>query len=263
MIDSITFSSAYPGGNVDRSLLPVAGDIERIKPFRSGLNCKLLSMNSLVTDISTNLSLQSAYLHDSIYGISMLTSPLEIVGLNILPECGLTAMRSGDKLRMIANATIAQQIPVSLSLYYDMIDGMEGKRASFITAEDFDKLFVNWHVLCIQTAPTLAYFTPISIADPNLLKTFKYNRRYALIGGVGTNSPSFLRFTSPDIGNLKPVLPLDDLYYYPSQNYFYRLSQRVGGACIPVFDGQNILNLFIDSLGNVGDNINLFFAEIN
>lgn len=234
-----TFQVTAPGSSF-LNMLPLTGDTGVIR--YTNKKVKLAAAWQRRQVIGTTRII-SPLLHDNVRGIEFSAA----IGLDE-PMMGAPyqSLQSQDTLTVNGTGSaVAGDIEQScLLLRYDDLPGIQG---NFIDSQQLNRRFVNRFGVKVAMASALAtgqYDGSVAINAAE--DVFKANTEYAILGLSIQNPCTLIGIKSPDWGNLRVGMPGVPLQGFRTGSYFVDLSDRMGAACIPVFNSANKLTTLLD-----------------
>lgn len=205
---------------------------------------------------------RSPRLHDNVRGITADIVPSEVdpalpwgIKQRLIPQDTLT-------LEIIGSNTAGDIESVSMLLYYDDLPGVNARLARWAEIEPRVKNIVSVeNTLALGVAG--GYSGPEAInAETDLLKA---NTDYALLGYVTTVECCTIGWRGVDTGNLRIGGPGNELDHQLTVDWFRRMSQETGMACVPIFNSANKAGILIDGVqdeNGADPTVISYFAEL-
>lgn len=214
------------------------------------------------------MRVRSPRLHDNVQGLRMRVPAANVDSLypNIGDDGFNQFLIPQDTLIVEQTGTaVGGQIETgNLLVYYENLPGIN---ARLIDNATLNKAGINilGQEISVTTGVAIAYSGQVSVTQNGTIDNFKANTDYALLGAMVDTRVSSVRIQGVDVGNLGIGIPGEPTQRHAYQNFFQRLSNATGKACIPVFNSANRTGILVDVLGNqaaITVVITFFFIEL-
>jgi len=191
--------------------------------------------------------IRSPKLHDNVQGNRYRIpaadpSSLVVPGLwqRLIPQDNLTLNLSGSAV----GGQIEQGF---LQIYYTDLPGAASR---LIGIQELMQRTVNMWTTEVDVAPGAAGGFSGQVAINSTFDQFKANTDYALIGAQVDTICGGVRVVSPDFANLGVGIPGILASRWPTERYFYHLTQHLNIPLIPVFNSANKQGTLVDVAQN-------------
>lgn len=213
-------------------------------------NCALSSKVYLLqawTDQQTagRLRIRSPKLHDNVQNLMFYSTASDVKPL--MPWGSKVALFPQDLLTVeqTGSATCGDIESGALLLYYEDLPGTAARLAMPAQiAQRMVNLVTIENTLALGTAGGYSGEEAIN-AETDYLKA---NTDYALLGGYTGVECTLIGWRGADTGNLRVGLPGDDTTHHLYSDWFVRLSEEYGLACIPIFNSANRAGVLMDGV---------------
>ncbi len=221
-------------------------------PFFNG-NARILKMWGIDSDSVMELALTDGRvdsIHDPQYGIrfniaSLIPGGAAVVGSHAMlrPPSDIRVF-PGDALTMTVTTTAADDVVVSWLTEYDDLPGTQGTFASWEQVKAMKATDIGIRCAPVASGTPGLYGTARALnADDTRLTGGKY---YAILGFTVQTVCTTISFKGASWGNNRIGLPAGSLDT-DTTNGFVDLSQQLGKPLIPVLNGYDAANYFLEA----------------
>lgn len=236
-----SYAVRTPTPNVENIVTPYFGDSNQL---RNSDGCLIRAWGDVAS--AARVIIRSPKFGDNIVGLGFSMNggqTFDAFNSDFL----LHKMFRGDVLTLAINPTQAQDQGFFLYTHYD---DLQDVKTSYIGYEECKARFTGIYRTARTDHSNTAVVNPIAYQNAVILNStdnvFFHGHKYALIG---YNSPNFglgaVTWRGIFTGNFR-IGGDGDLTVLEKQNYFLRLAQRTGYACIPVMDGDDAATTVVE-----------------
>src|SRR5690348_1996706 len=244
------------GGTFADTLTANSGDSLSIANYVGG-TAQIFRMWGIDSDSVAEVAVtdtRTDSIHDPQFGIrfnipSLIPGGAAVVGSHNMLAGGYTVpVYSGDALTMTVTTTAADDVLVSWLTQYTDLPGVSGQFARWEQVQALRDTTIGVRCAPVASGTPGAYGTARAInADDARWTGGKY---YAILGWTVQTVCTTIAFAGQAWGNNKTggpsgVLTLD------TTNYFVDLYHETGVPCIPVFNGYDASNVFLEVASSV------------
>jgi hypothetical protein len=252
----VTGYYALNPGAVYTAMTPLTGDSLSVRTFNVQNPAYI---HSLDREGATKgvLRVRSPRLHDNVKGIHLAAS--ETPTLFGIPPYNNQTLYPQDTLIAEITGGAAEYDVGLLGIYYTNLPGSGARLHSWGDISGIIQYFTTVEVaVTVGTTPVAWTDTVITTTD-NLLRA---NTDYAVLGYTVDTALAAVAIKGADTSNFRVGGP-GKILVSQSADYFVRMSNATGRACIPVFNSANQNNTYIsafDAGASTVSNVTLFLA---
>jgi hypothetical protein len=261
-LDTISGFVTAPGATLTAWTLP-SGDSLSVR--NTALDKKVYLLDSWFFNQAAGIArIRSAKLHDNVQGIreripgNSQAFPLQpnSYAQRIYPQDALIVEQSGS--------AVGGQIETgSLLVWYEDLIGVQ---ANLVGPDEVMKRGIELFTQETVHAAGVAGGYSGAVALNSTIDLMKANEDYALIGYTCDTQICSVAWRGADSGNLRVSGPGNILLRQLTREWFWRLSQRSGLPCIPVFNSANKSAITVDVVNNqvaaVTENLTSIFVHL-
>lgn len=239
-------------------------DSNTIRAYPDNSACWLLGTWNQVFDTG-EFSIRAPAMHDNVNGIQGLANSSEVLRYLFPGKMQFMRKQMNTNIFLSGNSGAAQYSVIALLLWYDNLPESKGNYAGFD-----DVLRRTRQIMSLKhnlTPATETNYTAGEVVVTNQ-NQFKAGTKYAFLGfkALGNGEVVSLNIRGHDTGNLRIGQPAGFASHYSEPFFYPRLAKFTGLNCIPIFNSENVDNIFIDLAANVATselNFWSYWAELS
>jgi hypothetical protein len=219
-----------------------SGDSKTIRNFSEG-EARIITAWPTGHTTAGLMQIKSPRMHDNVQGFQMENPATAVIPPLMTPFLQKLVSQDTLFIGLSGSAGTGDLMLASLLIHYDNLPGAD---ANLITPEQLNSRGLN--IMSVQNSLTLA--TATSYSGAQVINTtddnFKANTDYAIIGFQNTVRCGAVCYSGSDLANLRLGGPGCAGNLIDTRDWFVKISNLSGLACIPVFNSANKSNFYVE-----------------